>query len=63
MIDNFDFLNYKQLTDEQKQEIIQFMTDKGGKDSLSKIDRIKVPLYKIANFLKRFPDLQEYFLK
>jgi hypothetical protein len=62
MITNLDFLILKELTEAQKLEIIDFMTNKGGKILLSKVDQKKIPYYIVANFLKRFPELKEYFI-
>lgn len=61
MIKNFEFLELLQLTESQKQEIIEFMTVTGKKQLLTNTKDATLP--KISRFLKRFPDLSQYFLE
>lgn len=61
MIDGFSFFDWKDvLTEEQTADIIDFMTS-GGKQKLQ-TDRKKINMQKLNNFLRRNPDLKQYFI-
>jgi len=59
MINGFYFFDWKDITDEQKQEIIQYMTTEGKKRL--KLDR-RINLQKMNDFLQRNTDLIQYFI-
>jgi hypothetical protein len=60
MIDGFNFFDWKDLTEEQSQEVIDFMAS-GGKLRLQQ-ERKTINMQKMNLFLRRNPDLKEYFL-
>jgi hypothetical protein len=60
MIEGFYFFDWKDLTEEQTADIIEFMTS-GGKQRLQS-DRKFINMQKMSNFLRRNPDLSQYFV-
>lgn len=60
MVNGFTFFDRKNLTAEQKQEIVEFMTS-GGKQKLQK-ERKTVNMQKMSEFLRANPDLSQYFV-
>jgi hypothetical protein len=60
MVDGFYFFDWMTLSAEQKTDIITFMTS-GGKLKLQR-ERKFVNMVKMNDFLRRNPDLSQYFV-
>ena len=60
MVEGFYFFDWETLSAEQKADIIAFMTS-GGKQKLQQ-DRKFINMKKMNEFLRRNPDLVQYFV-